>query len=561
TTVVLRIYASFFAHKHGAAKAPPIFGAGVFSADFISAVLRYGSMDKYCLTGTLPMHQREALSALCPSAHDRLEFIDHENLDRLATVTDAVLAETGCLFLDSRILRRLFSPGRRWPVTGFIHSVQHHIIPMWFLQAILGDVAPWDALICSSNAGRTAINRYFEAVPQIYPELKSLWPITNLQLPVIPLATEPIDPNPPLRSTTRRQLGIADEQVMILYVGRFSPRWKCDLLPLLIAFDAMRPETKTVARLVLAGDDTTHHLTTALSAAAAGLGLGQSVTIIPDPTHAEKLGLYQAADIFVSPSDNLQETFGLVIIEAMAAGLPVLASDWNGYRELVVHSETGFLIPTYWTNLGSSYDLLSMCNVPEHDGTDCGATVVDVDHMKCYMEMLVNNKARRETMGRNARQFFMAYFQWRVVICRYEALWCELQACARHGLADMIDDRTRDLLALRGLFDHYPSFILADDAVVIPGAAASSLHTLLSHSERMPIPKYGSTELAVALLERAGATPLSIGELVRRVVSAGLGSELTVRLVLARLLKYAVLQPLARTEVFNRATNHRDGTQ
>jgi len=77
----------------------------------------------------------------------------------------------------------------------------------------------------------------------------------------------------------------------------------------------------------------------------------------------------------------------------------------------------------------------------------------------------------------------------------------------------------------------------------------------------MPIPKYGSTELAVALLERAGATPLSIGELVRRVVSAGLGSELTVRLVLARLLKYAVLQPLARTEVFNRATNHRDGTQ
>ena len=45
---------------------------------------------------------------------------------------------------------------------------------------------------------------------------------------------------------------------------------------------------------------------------------------------------YAAADIFVSLSDNIQETFGLTPVEAMAAGLPVVASDWDGYRETIV---------------------------------------------------------------------------------------------------------------------------------------------------------------------------------------------------------------------------------
>ncbi len=56
--------------------------------------------------------------------------------------------------------------------------------------------------------------------------------------------------------------------------------------------------------------------------------------------------VWHAADVFVSPSDNIQETFGLAVIEAMASGLPVVASDWDGYRDLVADGETGFLVPT-----------------------------------------------------------------------------------------------------------------------------------------------------------------------------------------------------------------------
>ena len=53
-----------------------------------------------------------------------------------------------------------------------------------------------------------------------------------------------------------------------------------------------------------------------------------------------------AGDIFISLSDNFQETFGLTPLEGMAAGLPVLVSDWDGYRSTVRDNVDGFRVKT-----------------------------------------------------------------------------------------------------------------------------------------------------------------------------------------------------------------------
>jgi glycosyltransferase involved in cell wall biosynthesis len=53
--------------------------------------------------------------------------------------------------------------------------------------------------------------------------------------------------------------------------------------------------------------------------------------------------LMAAADVFVLPS--LVESFGLVIVEAMALGRPVIATSAGGPLEIVVHEETGLLVP------------------------------------------------------------------------------------------------------------------------------------------------------------------------------------------------------------------------
>ena len=55
-----------------------------------------------------------------------------------------------------------------------------------------------------------------------------------------------------------------------------------------------------------------------------------------------------SADVAVSLVDNAQETFGLAVAEAMAAGLPLVVSDWSGYRDLVRDGIDGYLIPSAW---------------------------------------------------------------------------------------------------------------------------------------------------------------------------------------------------------------------
>ena len=54
---------------------------------------------------------------------------------------------------------------------------------------------------------------------------------------------------------------------------------------------------------------------------------------------------WAAADVFISLADNAQEAFGLTPLEAMAASLPCIVSDWNGYRDTVRDGVDGDLIP------------------------------------------------------------------------------------------------------------------------------------------------------------------------------------------------------------------------
>ena len=61
-----------------------------------------------------------------------------------------------------------------------------------------------------------------------------------------------------------------------------------------------------------------------------------------------------ACDLVLSLVDNVQETFGLSIAEAMAAGRPVVASNWDGYRDLLRDGIDGFLIPSRWDEQADS---------------------------------------------------------------------------------------------------------------------------------------------------------------------------------------------------------------
>jgi hypothetical protein len=144
--------------------------------------------------------------------------------------------------------------------------------------------------------------------------------------------------------------------------------------------------------------------------------------------------LYAAADFYFSLVDNFQETFGLTILEAMASGLPVVCSEFNGYRELVDHGKTGLLIPTAWVE-----------EVPEHIEAVEGVlqdslvrlylaqmVAVDLEEMERAFRFLVTEVEARAEMSAAARER-AARFTWQRVIGEYEDLWARLRGIAEHS--------------------------------------------------------------------------------------------------------------------------------
>ncbi|SDM55024.1 Glycosyltransferase involved in cell wall bisynthesis [Geoalkalibacter ferrihydriticus] len=127
----------------------------------------------------------------------------------------------------------------------------------------------------------------------------------------------------------RRELGFAPEDVVFVYCGRLAAEKN---LPMLM--NAFRDLADPRARLMLIGDGP---LRTKLAAEA-----DQRVVFTGYQQGEELARLYAAADIMAFPS--LTETFGNVMLEAMASGLPVIGFKVPGPQDIVCHGTTGHLV-------------------------------------------------------------------------------------------------------------------------------------------------------------------------------------------------------------------------
>jgi len=127
----------------------------------------------------------------------------------------------------------------------------------------------------------------------------------------------------------RTRLGAAADDVLVVYVGRLAREKKLDRLA--AALRRVRG-----VRVALVGDgpdrERLEDLFSGLPATFAGTLHG-----------ADLAAAYAAGDVFAFPSDT--ETFGNVVLEAMASGLPVVATTVGGQTDIVSHDRTGLLFP------------------------------------------------------------------------------------------------------------------------------------------------------------------------------------------------------------------------
>lgn len=169
---------------------------------------------------------------------------------------------------------------------------------------------------------------------------------------------------PSLRdSNLRKQLGV-DDKIVFLYVGRVSFEKDLDILS--ESFGRLKEKYRDRVALVVTGE---------------GPYLEKCRAMFPADTvftgfkrGAELSKLYASGDIFVCPSST--ETFGNVILEAMASGLPVIGADAGGVSEIIEHSRNGLKFAAR-----------------------------NADSLECCMRELFENASLRERLRENGVRF------------------------------------------------------------------------------------------------------------------------------------------------------------
>lgn len=224
---------------------------------------------------------------------------------------------------------------RRWNVP---HVATFHTLARLKLQARAGEqesalrVATESALLDSVDG--VVVSTAAEAT-----EISRLYGVSPARMQVIAPGVDLDLFRPTDRDEARDRLGINESNV-VLYVGRLEPLKGVDILVRAVAELEMAGNTRL---LIVGGDLKADPLAGRLRGLACSLGIADNVTFAGAVPQSELPTYYGAADVMVLPSHY--ESFGLVALEAMACGTPVVVSRVGGLKTFVRNGESGYLVP------------------------------------------------------------------------------------------------------------------------------------------------------------------------------------------------------------------------
>jgi D-inositol-3-phosphate glycosyltransferase len=218
------------------------------------------------------------------------------------------------------------------------------------------------------------------------------------RIKVIPPGVDVEHFQPLLREEAQSAIGMPDDHRMLLFVGRIEPLKGLETLMRAIGIlKRSMPELSTNLCVVIVGGskDTNEHRQDAeisrLKQLGDELGLNDLVTFIGSRNQESLPYYYSAAEAVIMPSHY--ESFGMVALEAMACGTPVIASEVGGLAYLVQDGVTGFHVPDR-----------------------------EPDELAGKMCLLLSNPALRREMSAAATQHAQQY-AWPVIADRIQALY------------------------------------------------------------------------------------------------------------------------------------------
>jgi D-inositol-3-phosphate glycosyltransferase len=186
-------------------------------------------------------------------------------------------------------------------------------------------VASADCVIAVSTEEKNDLVNIYEAWPD--------------KVKVIPCGVDLGLFQPMDKEKVRRELGLPEHSKILLFVGRIEPFKGIDIILRTLACLGGK---KDLHLLIVGGDADSDGELSRLRSLAGELGIEEMVTFWGAVEHERIPLLYNAADICVIASYH--ESFGLVAVEALASGTPVVAPRVGGLSTIITDGETGYLI-------------------------------------------------------------------------------------------------------------------------------------------------------------------------------------------------------------------------
>lgn len=323
------------------------------------------------------------------------------------------------------------SDPRAYSICGITHTLSTHETTSAIADYLTAPVEPWDAIICTSTVARDAVRYVLEEQAAYLRERLGAARFTLPQLPVIPLGvhTRRYAFTPDERAAARARLGLADDEVVVLYAGRLIVHGKAHPLPMYLALEQAARDRKVV--LIQAGRAPNAEILGIYTEEPKRFCPSVRTLMVEGGDHELYRASWAAADIFTSLADNIQETFGLTPVEAMAAGLPVVVTDWDGYKDTVRDGIDGFRVPTLTLPAGQGGGLadrhsLMIDDFDHFSGYTSQLVAADIDATAQAYRTLIDDPGLRNRMGDAGRARARGAFDWSTVFGRYLELWEEL---------------------------------------------------------------------------------------------------------------------------------------
>lgn len=290
-------------------------------------------------------------------------------------------------------LRQAWGP---LPIVHMFHTLGHMKNLIAFDDS---ERAPQVRIDGENHVVQYVADRIIAATPAEEQQLVELYGAERDKITVIPPGVDLSRFHPIDKNEAKRSVGIPCGDQNILFAGRIEPLKGIDtLLRAMSILQERHPQAvKNTCVAIVGGDPWADDLDAEmarLKTLRAELGIHDLVTFLGAKDQDVLPGYYAAAEVVVMPSHY--ESFGMVALEAMAMGTPVIASEVGGLAHLIRHGENGFHVPS----------------------RDPEALAESILH-------LVEDHALRDKLGKQARAD-AKHYDWHVIAARMQRVYGEL---------------------------------------------------------------------------------------------------------------------------------------